>query len=53
MPPVREAVCVMTCQAVAPVLVHGVGGDGGLSDDRNVANFSAGVRPWRAMANRS
>lgn len=44
---------VTTCQAATPVLVHGVGGDDGFSGDRNVANFSAGVRPWRAMDNRS
>ena len=44
---------VMTCQAAAPVCAHGVGGDDGFSGDRNVANFSAGVRPWRAMDNRS
>lgn len=44
---------VMTCQAAAPECVHGVFGDDGVSGERNVANFSAGVRPWRAIENRS
>ncbi len=44
---------VMACQAVAPVCLHGSDGDGGAGGASNVANFSAGVRPWRAMQKRS
>lgn len=43
----------MACQAAAPVCAHGVVGDDGAGGDINVANFSAGVRPCKAIEKRS
>ncbi len=43
----------MAGHTAAPVCPHGVVGDDNAGGERNVANFFAGVRPWKAIEKRS